>query len=111
MEIIKENREDVLVFRLVGSLDGNTAQKVQDEIVPSITKNVKIVIDMAECGYVSSAGLRVLLITAKKLKLENGKGILAEVIEEVKDVMEMTGFSHLLETESTLEEAIKKLKS
>ena len=47
---------------------------------------------MSECPYVSSAGLRTLLTIGKKVKINKGHMNIINLSEEVKDVMEMTGF-------------------
>jgi len=71
----------------------------------------KIIIDLSECPYVSSSGLRILLLIAKKAKkVENNRVVYAALIEEVVDVLKMTGFIKLLECMPTLDEAIKKYR-
>lgn len=110
LEINKENQGDVEIAKLVGSLDGNTAELLQNEVVQGIDAGSKVVLDMSECTYVSSAGLRILMITAKTLKSKGGKGALASLLEEVKDVIEMTGFGNVLHTTASVEEAVKYVR-
>lgn len=50
---------------------------------------------MAECPYVSSAGLRTLLTIGKSVKLKKGQMHIINLVEEVKEVMEMTGFGNI----------------
>lgn len=110
MEIKIEQEDEIKIIKIVGDLDGTTADEAREEIVPQIDKDAKLVFDMGQCGYVSSAGLRVLLITAKKIKAVEAYGVLANLLEEVKDVMEMTGFGHILPTAETVDEAVAQIK-
>jgi anti-anti-sigma factor len=78
--------------------------------MPLIVPNGRLVLDLSACQYVSSAGLRVLLMVAKLLTSKKGRGALAGVSEEVMDVMEMTGFAHFFETHDTVESAVEALR-
>lgn len=110
MEIKIDTQNGVSVVKVKGNLDGTTAQQAQDTIVPLLLNKSMIVFDMEECPYVSSAGLRVLLVIAKKLANIGGKGALANVPEEVKDVMEMTGFDNIFKTFKSVAEAEETVK-
>ncbi|PRX32611.1 stage II sporulation protein AA (anti-sigma F factor antagonist) [Orenia metallireducens] len=110
MEIKVNNQDDIKVIKLIGDFDGSSANKVEDNIMPYIENHSRLIFDMGECEYVSSAGLRVLLIIAKKLKSVEGFGVLSNLSEEVQDVMEITGFSHILNSYDTVNEAINYMK-
>ena len=69
-----------------------------------------VVIDMSECSFVSSAGLRVLLNLAKALAGKGGKGALAHVMEEVADAMRITGFGNVFPSFSDVDQAIAALR-
>lgn len=110
MEIKTVTQEDVTIVELSGSLDGTTAPQAQGEIMPLIVPDCGLVLDMSGCEYVSSAGLRVLLMIAKLLTSKQGRGALAGLSEEVQDVMEMTGFAHFFETYATVSEAVEAVQ-
>ena len=55
-------------------------------------------------AYISSAGLRVLLATAKKLH-GSGKFVLSRLRKEVREILEMTGFTNIMEIHDELESA------
>ncbi|MGM0369295.1 MAG: STAS domain-containing protein [Bacillota bacterium] len=109
METNFKTKNKIKIIELIGDLDGNSATKVREEIMAHIDNNSKLVIDMSKCEYVSSAGLRLLLIIAKKVKAVGGKGVLAGLVDEVKDVMEITGFDHMLTSYETVDQAINSL--
>lgn len=92
MEINIKDMENKSYIELIGRLDGNSSNEVTDEVLEALDKNNNIVIDMSECPYVSSAGLRTLLTIGKKVKINKGHMNIINLSEEVKDVMEMTGF-------------------
>ncbi len=107
MEIKIGNRDGATVVELIGNLDGNTSPEVQDKLEPLIEAKCCLVLDMSKCGYVSSAGLRVLLMLAKHLTAREGHLALTGVCPEIKDVMEMTGFINFFKLYNTLEEVLK----
>lgn len=110
MNLIINEKDGIDIVEIEGKLDGITSEEVQEKILPLITENKKFVFVMSKCTYVSSAGLRVLLVIAKQMKNVNAKGVLCGLIEEVKDVMEMTGFDHIFNSYDSLEEALKMIK-
>lgn len=109
MELSLNEIDNKKVLTIKGHLDGNTSPKAQEVIMPLLGQGVKIVIDMSECNYVSSAGLRLLLVIAKTLKSKVGKGVIAGLLPEVKEVMEMTGFDRMYDNFPSIDDAIKAL--
>lgn len=95
MNLNKSTRESITVFELVGRLDVNTSPEVQAKVMESLLPDCRIILDMSGCNYVSSAGLRALLVIAKQLSKVSGQGALVGLLEEVKDVMAMTGFDNI----------------
>ena len=65
---------------------------------------------MTACRYISSAGLRVLLYSKKVAASKGLKLFLVGISEEVKDIMDVTGFNTFFETFSTMEECLEKMK-
>ena len=110
MKLKFEKRGSIDIVKLIGRLDGNTASSVKDEIIGKLNENTSLIIDMKDCEYVSSAGLRVLMIIAKTLKSKGGNGVLVEMNEEVGDVMEMTGFGNIFRSFNTTDEALEFLQ-
>ena len=105
MEINTVSQEGITVIKVSGNLDGNAAPAAQDKIMQLISRECCLILDLTECKYISSAGLRVLLMIAKQLQSEGGRWALAGVCDEVKDVMEMTGFSGFFKAYDTVEAA------
>lgn len=99
----------VKIIQIKGSMNVNTADQIHQEVAGQVAENSSIAVDLSECVYVSSSGLRVLLLIAKQAKARRSKVIYAAATPEVKDVLEMTGFSRVLECTDTLEQALQKL--
>lgn len=106
MEIKNYLKDGASIFELSGKLDVNTSQKVQEEVMSCVAPGCRLVLDMKNCDYVSSAGLRILLVIAKQLSKVGGYGVLADLLEEVKDVMQMTGFDNLFRSYEDVDQAV-----
>jgi anti-anti-sigma factor len=111
MEIKTIARDGVTIIEISDNLDANTVQEAQDVIMPLVVPDCLLILDMSKCEYVSSAGLRLLLMVAKRLKAnQTGQWCLAGVSEEIMDVMEMTGFVQFFETFNTVSDAIEAVR-
>jgi len=107
MEITTQTDQNVTVIAIIGNLDGNTATAAQEKILPHITPGCSLVFDMEKCIYISSAGLRLLLVVAKQLNKVGGAGVYAALTQETSDIMKMTGFDNMFTSFPTLDEATK----
>lgn len=97
MKINKSVKDDELVIALEGRLDTNTASDLESE-VQNLTMVKNLIFDFEKLDYISSAGLRILLSCQKKMDLQ-GKMIIKNVNDSIKDIFDMTGFSDLLTIE------------
>lgn len=99
MEIVEKDTGTPFVFALEGRLDTTTSPKLEEYANNLANKGVKdIVVDMAGCDYVSSAGLRVIVAMQKRATTE-GSLVFRNVVPDVMDVFQMTGFDKLLTIE------------
>ena len=94
MTITEAREEEWLVLKTVGRLDTTTAPELENRLE---AVNEKTVLDFSELEYISSAGLRVLLKTQKRLGAEGFK--LRGVGEVVQEVLDITGFTDILTIE------------
>ena len=95
MEVSIKDVNHKKYIELKGKLDSNSSNEVTEKILDVIKDESDITIDMSECSYVSSAGLRTLLTIGKSIKMKSGHMSIINLVEEVKEVMEMTGFSNI----------------
>lgn len=96
MIINKTIENEMLIFSLDGRLDTTTAPQLQEVLIPAFDGTKEIRLDLSKLIYVSSAGLRVLLLGEKESKKKGGSMSLTNVSEEIMEVLEMTGFSDIL---------------
>lgn len=95
MEIKKEVQGEKTTLILYGRLDTSTAPVLEREI-NELDDDISLVFDMANLDYLSSVGLRLLLVTKKRYKDNFSlKNVKAEVLE----VLEMTGFADIIKIE------------
>jgi anti-anti-sigma factor len=88
-------------------MDSNTARVVEEKLLSLIDDGEsRLVLDCAQLDYISSAGLRVLLMAAKRTTQAKGKMVLATMNDEVKQVFDLTGFSSIFQICGSREEAI-----
>ena len=111
MNITFKKSGDVEIAEIEGSIDSKTAPELQQSILDGVAGTSKIVLDLTKVGFVSSAGLRVLLMVYRQLKGKDGKIVLVGVSEEIRDVMFMTGFISFFEIDKTLDEAVRKISA
>jgi anti-sigma B factor antagonist len=109
MNIALKEQDRVTIIQIEGNLDGKTSQEAQNTIMPLIVPGCLLVFDLEKCTMISSAGLRVLLMFAKQIKLNGGKGVLSGLTEEVRDVMKMTGFDNIFDSYENLAEAVESV--
>ncbi len=89
---IKMNRNDSeLTVALIGSLDTNSSPELDAQLKTALDGVTKLIFDMKELNYISSAGLRIMLITMQRMEAQ-GEMIVKNVCPEVMDVFEITGF-------------------
>ena len=98
MTINKNANGNELVIALEGRLDTTTAPQLDEDLKTSLNGVQDLVFDFAKLEYISSAGLRILL-AAQKIMNKQGKMVVKNVSEEVKEIFEVTGFSDILTIE------------
>jgi len=107
MRITGEKRGSVMVFTLTGRLDYQTSPAIQDELIGQISKaEHRLVLDLSETDYVSSAGLRVLVAVAKRIEQAGGKLVLCALREVVVEVLRVSSFDRLLPVCAARDEAV-----
>jgi anti-anti-sigma factor len=106
MELTIEERDRVAIVHAAGDVGAAGSGELQAALDGLIDRGrQRVVLDLAGVRYVSSAGLRVFLIVAKRLAGE-GAFALSRATEPVRQVLDMTGFSNLIKVEGDLEAAV-----
>ncbi len=103
MNITEISVGDVTIATMAGRMDAGSASAVEEKVLGLLTAGTKLLVDLAEVVYVSSAGLRVLLLAAKKASAVGSSLVLAAPQAGVIEVLEITGFSKILKVYPTRE--------
>ena len=107
MQLTATPSEGVTVIKIEGNLDTQTSPEAQEELDRIVEDGArKLLIDFADLAYISSAGLRILLATAKKLTTEQGEMRMCNMNDVVKEVFEVSGFSTIFKVFPTDTEAM-----
>jgi anti-sigma B factor antagonist len=109
MEIKIHENQGVIIVSLSGELQRQTAPGIQDKILPLIAPDCKILLDLKDVSYMSSAGLRLLLLFYRQIEEQHGHVVLTGLQEMVKDTMSITGFLEFFTAYPTLEKGLEAL--
>ncbi len=108
MKVTTQEIDSVTVVRIEGNLDTNTSPEAQEHFDGLIENGAsRILVDCEKVDYISSAGLRVLLATVKRLKAAGGGLRISGLNETVQEVFDISGFSTILAVFATKTEALK----
>lgn len=99
MTISETRKESMVQLDIEGRVDTNTSPQLQQSILQAFQKGTTVVLNMEKVEYVSSAGLRALLIGQKTANSKGGSMKLVHVGEAVMEVFTLTGFADMLTIE------------
>jgi anti-sigma B factor antagonist len=110
MEVKQTKNNDVDIVQITDRLDSNTSAQCEEQLVSIIDSgNKKMVIDFSQLEYISSAGLRVLLLAAKKLKSVDGRIVIAALKPHIREVFDIAGFSSIFTIKGSIDEAMTEM--
>ena len=105
---IQENKvEGATLVLMSGRLDTGTAPGAQTRLLEILASSSALIVDMTDVGYVSSAGLRVLLTAAKQAKSRGSRFRLIGPQPSVREVLAMSGFDKIIQIHPDLDTAIR----
>lgn len=100
----------VLILQPEGQINSANAAALESDLMAQFDKGEhKMVLDLARLDYISSAGLRVVLLLAKKLKQAGGALALCDIQPGVREVFEISGFLAILAVYDTRAQAVAAL--
>ena len=111
MEIKEAGKEkNMKIISLEGKMDAISAPEFEEQMGEWLEQGeTSFIINLGEVNYMSSAGLRSILIVAKKLKEQDGKLIFVNLREEVQKIFRISGFSSMIPTYESLEAALEHI--
>lgn len=107
VEYTRDDRQGVRLIALKGRLDSANAGELEKGLGDLFSQpGEKAVVDMEKLDYISSAGLRVMLMLAKRARQTGGRLLLSALAPSVREVFEISGFLKILETSASTDDAI-----
>lgn len=109
MEIQDIKDGDIEVVYPIDRIDTVTAKDFEKFMNEAVDGNSKVVVSFSKINYISSAGLRVFLVSAKKMKAKQGQLILCDLAPKIFEVFKMSGFDKILTIASDLGQAKQQI--
>ena len=101
-------KDGIKVFHLMGRLDSNTSQKLEDELFWAISDGSnKILVDFENLDYISSAGIRVVFEAHHTLLREDGHVILCSMQKYIREIFKTTGIDTFVPILDTMDQALE----
>jgi anti-anti-sigma factor len=98
------------IIKITGRIDSITSGDLQNKLVEHLaTGAIRLAIDFSEVSYISSAGLRAILVIAKEIKKTDGGLVIYSMQSNIKDVFDMSGFSSIINIVTDLDAAKLRL--
>ena len=108
MEINEQETDQCVIIGITGRLDTTNYSILEKKLMELIdNRQDKILVDCSKMDYVSSSGLRILLMALKKITMQKGKFVLCGLQENIHEIFEISGFTSIFEIHSSPDEALK----
>ena len=112
MDIKTERNDGTLIAKAEGRIDGVNARDFEEAMKKAINSDDStVVIDLEGLSYISSAGLRVILLIAKTLRKRNAELILCSLSDPIREVFEISGFDKIIPVHASREQALATIGS
>ncbi|MEV6865326.1 STAS domain-containing protein [Streptosporangium subroseum] len=109
MELRKDVRGGVTVIAMDGRLDSETAPRVQQNLEALFPGDGLVVLDMSRTTYMSSAGLRVLLLVYRQTQRSAARLALTGLSDDLREIMDATGFLAFFTVVDSVEAGVEAL--
>lgn len=111
MEITETRSNAVVIVAVTGRLDATNAHAFEERVLGLIEAGeMRLVVDCAQLDYISSAGLRVLLVAAKRLNATGGKIVVAALNDQIQQIFDIAGFSSMFQVYATRDDAVAAVR-
>ena len=112
MDIKTESSNGTLIAKAEGRIDGVNARDFEEAMKAAISSEYStVIIDLEGLSYISSAGLRVILLIAKTLRKRNAELVLCSLSNPIREVFEISGFDKIIPVHASREQALASVGS
>ncbi|MEO0564760.1 MAG: STAS domain-containing protein [Chloroflexota bacterium] len=110
MELDVYTQDGIKIINLTGELNSATAEDVQERVQAHIGEREHVVLNMQNVSYMSSAGIRTLLLLYRAVHESGGRAALVGLSEDLEETLDITGFLEYFNTHATLDEGIRAIR-
>ncbi|MBA4387306.1 MAG: anti-sigma B factor antagonist [Verrucomicrobia bacterium] len=110
MNIELKEQDGIKIVQVTGDIDSKTAAETQEKLVPLVEQHKTLILDMTGVAFMSSAGLRTMLLLYRHATAANGKLALVGLSDQIKDTMAATGFLRFFAVCKDTGEAVAALR-
>ena len=105
-----ERKAGTLIAKAAGRVDGSNAREFQDALESLLDGNVSaMLLDFERLSYISSAGLRVILLVSKQLQNRDVKFGVCSLSDPISEVFQISGFNEIIPTHAAQADALAAL--
>ena len=107
MDVAMERQDDILSVLVSGRLDGSNVMQFEETVRTAIEESDRaVMMDLEKLSYISSAGLRAVLLIAKNLMGRDARFALCAMSDQIRDVFEVSGFDRFIPIHPSRAEAL-----
>lgn len=107
IEVAEERDGEALVLLPIGRLDSANARSFESLVMTHVDRGEqRLLVDFGRLNFISSSGMRVLLMAAKKLHASQGKLVLCGMPDHIHEVFRISGFDQIIPIRDTRESAL-----
>jgi anti-anti-sigma factor len=109
MKIESNEATGIVAFIFEGRLDAVSSDDAEADMLKTIAEDGRYLYDLTSLEYISSAGLRALLATTKQIKRNEGRFVMCAPNDNVRHILDISGFASIFPLVDTLEEGWQHL--
>ncbi len=107
MAISAERADGTVIAKADGRIDSSNSREFHSELEAVVTdSDAALVLDFEDLAYISSAGMRVILLTAKSLQKSGMKFVLCSMNDSIREVFKISGFDKIIDIHNSQVEAL-----
>jgi anti-anti-sigma factor len=111
MKIVHQEKDGVICLQIEGRLDAESAQEAETTVRDVLKQGSRrMLFDLSQMEYISSAGLRVILMAVKELRNKQGKVVLCGLTPYVKEIFDVSNFSSIIPITDSVEAGLEQMR-
>lgn len=111
MNIMHQEKDGIICFKIEGRLDAESAPEAETTVKGILKQgNRRLLFDLSQMDYISSAGLRVILMAVKELRNKQGKVVLCGLTPYVKEIFDVSNFSSIIPITDSVETGLQQIR-